>query len=158
MKKLLLLPLCLIGLPPLLAAADDVAARAESNPLARQPLELFAQTRERPLFSPSRRPPPPPPVAVRREPDPPPPPPEPPSVMLVGVISDEQGARALVRPNPMDKVREVKIGDEIGGWKVTEIAPRRIVLGLEQRSSAFALFETRKGASKTAAARERQRR
>lgn len=153
MRKSSLIALCLLGLPPALAAAQEAQDRVKANPLARLPLERFVQTRERPLFSAARRLPPPAPVAVYHEPEPPPPPPppEPPSVVLVGVVTDEQGSRALIRPSPMDKIRDVKIGDDVGGWKVTEIAARRIVFALDARTSAFALFETKNRPAKTAA-------
>lgn len=156
MKKSLLLASCLFWLSPTLVAAEEAPDRAKANPLARLSLERFAQTRQRPLFSPSRRLPPPAPVAAYREPEPPPPP-EPPSVVLVGVVTDERGPRAFIKPSPMDKIRDVRIGDDIGGWKVAEIFPRRIVFALEARTSAFALFEAKNCPAKTAA-RDKTRR
>src|SRR5262252_7279364 len=66
------------------------------NPLAAQPLDLLSDTRDRPLFSPSRRPPPPPPPPVVERVEPPPPVP-PPNVVLLGVVTDENGPRVVVR-------------------------------------------------------------
>jgi hypothetical protein len=157
MKAPLLLAFCLLGLQSALAAADELSDRARANPLAGAPLERFAETLRRPLFSASRRAPAPPaPSAVQRAPEPPPPL-EPPSIVLVGVVADTQGAHAVIRPGPSEKMRHVKIGDEIGGWKVAEITPRRIVLALDARTSAFSLFETKNRPSKTAA-RDKARR
>jgi hypothetical protein len=78
------------------APADNASGRDRLpggliNPLAAQPLEAMSATRDRPLFSPTRRPPPPPPQIVAAPP-PPPPPPEPPSVLLVGVVMDGEEA------------------------------------------------------------------
>jgi general secretion pathway protein N len=141
----------LIALALLAAAhvpAQETPAHVEANPLARQPLERFAATRDRPLFSPSRRPPPP--AMAHREAEPPPPPPEPPAVVLLGVLTDARGTRAFIRPNPMDKVRSARVGDDISGWKITRIEPTRIIFGQDERSKTFAMFETRRVTTKTA--------
>lgn len=149
------LSIALLPLLPLLAAPAP-AQEALANPLAREPLAGYSATRERPLFAPSRRPPPPP-VVARQEPEPPPPPPEPPNVTLLGVVSDESGPRALVRPGPMDKVRGVRIGDEIGGWTIAAIEATRIVLALEARAKTVALFESRPRPPAKAVARKNGR-
>jgi general secretion pathway protein N len=139
-----------------LAAAQEAMDRARVNPMASSPLERFAATRERPLFSEGRRPPPSR-VEADRAPEPPPKaePPEPPRVTVVGVLRNEQGTRALVRPKPADKVREVRVGDEIGGWKVEEIGPRRVILASETRTKAFTLFEKRGGPDRVTRENER---
>src|SRR5260370_6901414 len=61
-------------------AGEGREGAALPSPLAAQPLDRLSATRERPLFSPTRRPPPPPPpvVAAPAPPPPPPPPPHPP--------------------------------------------------------------------------------
>jgi len=109
------------------------------NPLAAQPLDALAATRDRPLFSPTRRPPPPPPQIVAAPP-PPPPPPEPPSVLLVGVVMDGEEAKALVRFTTVNKVIHAKIGDDIEGWKVAQIEGRKLVLSLDGRLATFTMF------------------
>jgi hypothetical protein len=128
------------------ARAADAVSPAEvqstatpDNPLAAQPLELLSETRDRPLFSPSRRPPPPvlasvpqivqPPAEIR-----------PPSVVLLGVVTDDNGARAVVRAGSPEKTIRAHLGEEIDGWKVTLIEPRRLVLSHDDRSVSFALF------------------
>jgi len=121
-------------------AACATAARAASeNPLAAQPLELLSDTRERPLFAPTRRPPPPPPPPVVQRVEPPAPVP-PPNVILLGVVTDENGARAVVRSASPDKIVRARLGEEIDGWQVTQIEPRRVVLSHDARSVSFALF------------------
>jgi hypothetical protein len=92
-----------------LAAAAIAQARAQSsvqaqiptqatgdlaNPVAALSLDRLSATRERPLFSPSRRPPPPPPAPIANAPPPPPPPPK---LTLFGVVMDDEDARAVVQ-------------------------------------------------------------
>ena len=129
------------------AGALEAGGRADVNPLARLELKDFAQTLQRPLFSATRRPPPPAPAPMPRE-APPPAPPEPPSLMLLGVVTDEQGARALVRPNPTAKIRSLRRGDEIEGWRVVEIGRQRIVIGRDARTSTVAMFTAKPGPAK----------
>jgi hypothetical protein len=150
----LIISLLVSPAPPV--AAGDASERAVANPLARAPLESYVQTLQRPLFSSTRRPPPRPAPAVRSEPQAAPPP-DPPGVALVGVVSNERGRRAFIQPGPSEKLREVKVGDEIGGWTVTEIAQRRVVLALGTRTSAYALFETKSRLSRTAARKKGRR-
>lgn len=98
------------------ATADVTAARAASkNPFAAQSLDLLSDTCDRPLFSPTRRlpPPPPPPVVERIAPPQPLPPPK---VVLLGVVTDENGPWAVVRS--ADKIIRARLGEEIedGRW------------------------------------------
>jgi hypothetical protein len=133
----------LLGLMAIAAAAVGAAAAelgaASDNPLAAQPLDLLSDTRDRPLFSPTRRPPPPPPPPVVERVAPPAPVP-PPNVVLLGVVTDENGARAVVRSNSPDKIVRARLGELIDGWQVTQIEPRRLVLSHDARSVSFALF------------------
>jgi hypothetical protein len=107
------------------------------SPLAAQPLDRLSATRERPLFSPTRRPPPPPPPVVAA-PEPPPPPP--PDVALFGIVMDGDEAHAVVRAGPAEKVMRVRVGDDIGGWKVAQIDGRRLILSLDDRIATFMMF------------------
>lgn len=131
-----------IGVPPSLDAEPAVPAQARSaaapvSPLAAQPLDRFSAMRDRPLFSPTRRPPAPPPVAAV---PPPPPPPPPPDLALLGVVMDGSNAGAIVRAGPAAKVTRVHIGDEIGGWRVGQIEARKLVLLLNGRTATFNMF------------------
>jgi hypothetical protein len=126
---------------PSLAAEQPPQAKidpavAPVSPLAAQPLDRFSVTRDRPLFSPTRRPPAPPPTVAA----PPPPPPPPPDVMLLGVVMDGEDAHALVRTGPAAKILRVRIGDKIGGWKVGQIEARKLVLLLNGRTATFTMF------------------
>jgi hypothetical protein len=107
--------------------------------LALQPLEGLSATRERPLFSPTRRPvPPPPPVVAALLPPPPPPPP--PDVALFGIVMDGDEVHAVVRAGPAAKMMRVRIGDDVGGWKVAQIEGRQLVLSLDGRIATFMMF------------------
>jgi hypothetical protein len=117
---------------PPLAAQESLP-----SPLAAQPLDRLSATRERPLFSPTRRPPPPPPQVAAA---PPPPPAPPPNVALFGIVMDGDEARAVVRAGPAEKIMRVGIGDDIGGWKVAQIEGRRLVLALNGRIATFMMF------------------
>ena len=138
----------LVGLAsaPALAADAPPAPHGQAqlsatiaSPLAAQPLGRLSATHEHPLFSPTRRPPPPPPV-VQALPPPPPAPPPPPDVALYGVIMDGENARAIIRTKPTDKEIRVGIGDDVGGWKVSQIEGQRLVLSLNGRLATFVLF------------------
>jgi general secretion pathway protein N len=91
-------------------------------------------------------PPPPAPVVARREEAPPAPPP---SLVLLGIITEGKITRAMVRADASGKVVRARLGDDIGGWKVTQIEPRRLVLSSDDRSATFALFD-RTGANHAA--------
>ena len=130
------------------AQQAQAAAAAAANPLAAQSLEGLSATRERPLFSAQRRPPAAPRVAAA-PPPPPPPPPQPPQVALYGIVSEPSGARAMVRANS-DKIVGVRIGDDIGGWKVTKIERRQIELALGERAVSFAMFSAASAAARQA--------
>jgi hypothetical protein len=131
--------LALIAPSPVSAADDPPLGQGEvaASPLAGQKLERLSATRERPLFSPTRRPPPAPPAIVQ---GPPPPPPPPPDVALLGVVMDGEQARAVIRTSPADKMTRVTIGDDVGGWKVAQIEGRKLVLSLDGRLATFMMF------------------
>jgi hypothetical protein len=115
-----------------------------SNPIVAQSIDSLSATRERPLFSPTRRPPVRPaaaPAPLVRRADPAPPP-SPPGVVLLGVVIGADTARAFVRSEPPDKTLRVGIGDDIGGWKVSQIERRELVLSLGDRSATFKIFDS----------------
>jgi hypothetical protein len=135
--------LLLVSSPTIAAEAlpqvDVQPGAALSSPLAGQPFDHLSATRKRPLFSPTRRPPPLPEPIVRG-PEPPPPPLPPPHVALFGIVMDGDEARAIVRTSPADHVVRVRIGDDVGGWKVAQIEARRLVLALDGRVATFTMF------------------
>jgi len=123
------------------AAADaiDPGARRDDgddsgNPLWAVPLSVLTETRDRPLFSLSRRPP-----ASDPPPAPPPPPaqapaiaaqpaPEKPPWALVGTIVSPAGSLAIVQNIGTQAVSRVRLGEEDSGWRVRSVAARSIVV------------------------------
>jgi hypothetical protein len=117
--------------------SDVHPGAAPVTPLAAQEsLDQLSATRDRPLFSPTRRPPAPPPVIVPTAPPPPPPP----ALALLAVVMDGDDARAVVRVGQEAKTVRVQIGDDIGGWKVGQIEARQLVLLLNGRTAKFNMF------------------
>ncbi len=103
-----------------------------ANPLWAIPLTRLLETRERPLFSPSRRPPPP---AVARAPYTPPvrpphkqPPPERPQLALVGtIVGNGQGFGLFLEPSTKAVIR-LKTGGAYHGWTLRTVGEREAVL------------------------------
>ena len=118
------------------AHPDTSAAHPFASPLAALPFDRLSATRDRPLFSPTRRPPAPVPIVAA----PPPPPSPPPDLALLGIVMDGEEARAVVRAGPAAKILRVGIGDDIDGWKVGQIEARQLVLLLDGRTATFRMF------------------
>jgi hypothetical protein len=124
-----------------LAGEQEGASAALANPVAAQSLDKLSTTLDRPLFSPSRRPPlPPPPPVLQATPPAAPPPQQPPNLMLFGVVMDGEDARAVVRTEADKKMLRARIGDEIDGWKVSQIDRRKVVISQDGRFATFTLF------------------
>jgi general secretion pathway protein N len=127
------------------AAATDFAIPAVfGNPVAQVPLGSLSDTRNRPLFSQSRRPPAPPPPArstmARVEHTSPQPTLSPPGVALYGIVVGAQGARAFIATGAAERIIGVRPGDDVSGWTVSAITERRLVLSRADRSATFTLF------------------
>jgi general secretion pathway protein N len=107
-------------------------------------LDELSATRDRPLFSPSRRPrqnnvevavaPPPPPPAVPEAPTPAP------SLTFFGTFESPTEVGAAVQIPPSDKPIIVRYGTYISGWRVVDIKRHRLVLAREDRTAVFTLF------------------
>jgi len=128
--------LCMVALvlssPAMAGSMADIASAARDNPLAVWPLDLLSDTRDRPLFSLHRRPPPPPaPQFVAPAPKTPPP-----NIVLLAIVSDDGVAQAVVRTAGADEAIRARLGDEIAGWKLTHIEPRRLTLSSGDRAAA----------------------
>jgi general secretion pathway protein N len=114
-----------------------------ANPLWAIPLSKLSGTRERPIFSPSRRPPPPD-VAAVPEAAPPPPPqprqaPEPPPVSLVGTIAGgDESFGIFVDQSTKTPVR-LKVGEDYQGWKLRTIQGREATLERDQQAAVLTL-------------------
>jgi general secretion pathway protein N len=121
-------PVARTGTP---GAPDPGAKPRAGNPLWTLPLSDLSATRDRPLFSPSRRPPI---VAVPIVAPPPkqealaPPPPERPSLTLVGTIVGRKATIAMLQSPNTDTVLRLRVGQENDGWQVRGISLRSIVV------------------------------
>lgn len=58
---------------------------------------------------------------------------------------DGEGARAVVRTGTDRKILRAQIGDDIEGWKVSQIEGRKVVLSLDGRFATFMLFNGDRG-------------
>jgi hypothetical protein len=126
--------------PPPPAAARVLSA----NPLWAVPLSQLSGTRDRPVFSHSRRPPPP--VAIAAEPVVVKPPPrrievEPPQITLVGTIaSDDNGFGIFIDQSTKAALR-LKVGDDYQGWKLHAIRGREVTLEKDRQTAVLTLLQ-----------------
>lgn len=112
-------------------ALDPNAKRHAGNPLWTVPLNTLSATRDRPLFSASRRPP----VVALPIVAPPqkhevlaPPPPERPSLRLIGTIVGRKASLAVLQGAGADAVSRLRVGEENNGWLIRGIGLRSIVV------------------------------
>jgi len=102
----------------------QVKPSPSANPLWGVPIKQLSNTRERPIFSPSRRPPPP--VVVAAPPPPPPPAqiakePERPQLTLLGtIINDSDGYGIFMDQLTKAPVR-IRIGGSHQGWTLRSL-------------------------------------
>jgi hypothetical protein len=117
----------------LVAARTQDAEPPSGNPLWALPLKQLSMTRDRPIFSPSRRPPPPTtpafvaPVAVRQVK---PPEPEKPTVSLLGTIigSNADDRIGVFLDTSTQSVVRLRVGEDHQGWVVRLIKAREATL------------------------------
>jgi hypothetical protein len=65
----------------------------------------------------------------------------PPTLVLVGVVTEANGGFALVPTPNQAGTNRIRVGDQIDGWRVAQIAPRQLFLARDDRSAAFTLFQ-----------------
>lgn len=138
------------------APAAPAAERALSaNPLWAMPLAQFTITRERPIFSPSRRPPPAvaPVIVPKMVAVPKPKEPERLQLSLVGTIaSDEEGFGIFLDQSTKAVVR-LKVGEYFQGWKLRSVQGRETALEKDQKIVTLVLPQPGLGTPPPAAAR-----
>ena len=111
-------------------------AAPSGNPLLSVTISQLSATRDRPLFSASRRPPPP---AVVTAPPPPPPPavasptPEAPPFRLVGTIIGEHDRIGIFFNEAAKITTKIHEGGSDSGWALRSLDPRSAVLEGEGR-------------------------
>jgi general secretion pathway protein N len=140
------------ALPRFPALALEVAATAPAaervaragNPLWAVPLSALMATRDRPLFSASRRPPPPPVIASPTAPVKAPPPPtsargpEPPRLSLVGTVGGDDGIAVFVDQTNQTIVR-LRTGEGHEGWVLRAVGGREVTLQNERDTAVLSL-------------------
>jgi hypothetical protein len=122
------------------AAAPD--NRAVGNPLWTIPLNTLTATRERPLFSPARRPAmQAAPAAIANVPAPPPPPAEPEqlSLRLLGTITGRDNGIAICLNLATSEVVRVRTGESFEGWRLRAVRGREATFEKAARQAVLAL-------------------
>ena len=110
------------------------------NPLWAVPLRSLNVTRERPLFSPSRRPPAAAVVAVpSRPPAPKPARPDHPLLTLLGTVVGKQQGIAIFVDQASKTVITLETGQEHDGWTLRAVQDRKTVFERDQRQAILAL-------------------
>jgi len=114
------------------------------NPLWGIPLRVLTATRERPLFSPSRRPPAPPvvagpppparPVAAPKAPEP-----ERPPLTIVGTIVGGNDALGVFVDQGTNDIIRLHTGQDHGGWVLRSVQGREAIFEKNSRNATLAL-------------------
>ena len=118
----------------------DVAS--SGNAVLAIPFSKLSMTRDRPIFSPSRRPPPPlvaAPVVARPVERAKPPEPENPPLMLVGTVVGEDTGIAVLVEQATENVVKLRVNDSHQGWTLRSVQGREVTFQKESKSSVLAL-------------------
>ncbi|MGQ0444785.1 MAG: hypothetical protein ACT4O2_06595 [Beijerinckiaceae bacterium] len=126
------------------AAAAHVAARPPpgGNPLWGVPISALDATKERPIFSASRRPPMPPAVAERVVAAPPPPKPaepEQPLITLVGTVIGKPQNVAVVLDRATKTIVRLHVGEAASGWILRRVDARTMTIEKNSQTVTVAL-------------------
>ena len=158
-RHILLLGLLLLGLAlaaPASAAPIDDRDRATPSSnrneateagaaLSKIPLSALTATRDRPLFSLSRRPPT---AAIEANAEPAQAPaaaapPERPAVKLIGTILSPATSVVLLRDSATQAVRRLRVGEATSGWRVKTVSLRSVTLEKGEQSAILGLPQPR---------------
>jgi general secretion pathway protein N len=117
---------------------------ASGNPLWAVPLSALSVTRERPIFSVSRRPPQPavvaPPVAQAGAPAPQKPAePERPPLALIGAVVGDSDAIAVFLDRTNQKMVRLRQGETHAGWLLSSVLGREVTLTKADRTEVLGL-------------------
>lgn len=110
----------------ILAAGAGAQEGGLSNPLWSTPMESLSATRDRPVFSQTRRPPPlaeapAQPGNVFAAAAPPP-------FSLIGTVVGDKDSFAVLMDTSSHNVLRLPVGESANGWRVAEIAARAVTL------------------------------
>jgi len=118
------------------------AAAPVKNAVLAVPLSKLAMTRDRPIFSVSRRPPPPPTAPVIAKSVEPPKPVEKeqqPPLILVGTVAGEDSGIAVFVEQATENVVRLRVNESHKGWTLRSIQGREVTLLRGPKSSVLAL-------------------
>jgi general secretion pathway protein N len=126
------------GSTPVVPAAEQVRP---GNPLWAIPLKELTTTRERPIFSSTRRPPPP---VLPPAPYVPPPPakpagPERPQLVLVGTVVNSGEGFGIFLDQATNTVVRLKTGESHNGWILRSVQGRQVTLEKDRDTAMLAL-------------------
>jgi general secretion pathway protein N len=141
-----------IQVRPVLPTPPPAARPLGANPLWAIPLATLTNTRERPIFSASRRPPMQAPVVIARPTAPPPPPPrvERPPLLLVGTVAGDSESFGIFVDRGTSTALRLKLGEDYQGWRLRNVRGRDVALERDQQTVVLSLPQP--GAEGTAAA------
>jgi general secretion pathway protein N len=131
-----------IQVRPVLPKTPPPARPLSANPLWAIPLATLSNTRERPIFSPSRRPPVQAPVAIARPVAPPPPPPpraERPPLSLVGTVAGDSESFGIFVDRGTSTALRLKLGEDYQGWRLRTVRGRDVALERDQQTVVLSL-------------------
>ncbi len=110
------------------------------NPLWGIPMSALNATRERPIFTATRRPPAPPPAPRPvREVPPPPPEPEPPHFGFLGTATGEDENVAVVIDQTTKNIKRLRVGEAASGWILRSLNSRTLTLEKDSRTVTLSL-------------------
>jgi hypothetical protein len=133
-----------LGPAPRVKSGELDRAPPSGNPLWAIPLKDLSDTRDRPIFTPSRRPPPPLVVEKPYVPPPPPrvetkPPPEPLMLSLLGTIAGDSAGVALFMERTSQEVVRLRTGESHQGWVLRSVHGREAMLEKGDRKETVTL-------------------
>ena len=112
------------------ASPPDTDHALRGNPLWAVPLRTLVATRERPIFSPSRRPPLSPAVAVAPAPAPPAsakaPEPDRPPLSILGTVVGRSDALGVFMEDVNRNVLRLHVGQDYAGWVLRAVNQRQV--------------------------------
>ena len=110
-----------------------------ANPLWAIPLKDLTATRERPIFSPSRRPPAPAVVAAPFVPSHDPPKPARPLLTLVGTIVGDNEGFGIFLDQSTNKMIRLKLGQDHERWVLRRVSRREVIFEKDRKSAVLVI-------------------
>jgi len=129
-----------LGITPM-APGSETTLQPSGNPLWGVPLRNLSATRDRPIFTPSRRPPAPPAVvatytepAKTKAPEP-----DRPALSLVGTVSGTSEGFAVFTNDATRETVRLRTGEGFEGWILLSVQVRQAVLEKNRKTAVFEL-------------------